>query len=127
MKAFISTITLLLALPSPTSAQSADRTLRGEAYFFLGPIVSNTRYVNVFNPACYGIFSSPPLPDCFFERHERGGINAGFGGEVIGRTGLGMGAEVGYGGQDWSFSGNGIGVGSLNASYHLGQEISQKA
>jgi len=117
MKVPISTIALLLAVPISTSAQSADRTLRGEGYFFLGPIVSNARYE--VNPAYYGVVFPPgQLPADYFLR-PRGGVNAGLGGEVFGRRGFGMGAEVGYAGQDWSFSGNGVGVGSLNASYHF--------
>ncbi len=121
MKTLFAAAALWLVVPTLAAAQSADHSLRGEGYFFIGPLVSNVRYVYVFNPACYGIFGTPgeSLPDCYFEHHEQGGVNTGFGGEVISKMGLGFGAEAGYGGQDWSFSGNGVGVGSLNASYRF--------
>jgi len=119
MKRLIATAALLLLAPSLVSAQNPDHPYRAQGYFFVGPIVSNTRYV--VNPDYYGtVFTSgePLPPDLFF--HERGGANIGFGGEVFVYKGLGVGAEAGYAGPDWSFDGNGaVGVGSIDASYHF--------
>ncbi|MBZ5545458.1 MAG: hypothetical protein LAO07_17560 [Acidobacteriia bacterium] len=61
-------------------------------------------------------FDSLPA-DYFF--HERGGVNAGFGGEVFVQKGLGLGVEFGYAAPEWSFGRIGIGIGSANASYHF--------
>jgi hypothetical protein len=119
MKRLITTATLLAIMPALASAQNADNPSRGQAYFFLAPIVTNTRYV--VNPAYYGVVFTPgePLPaDLNFT--EVGGVNAGFGGEVFAHKGLGLGAEAGYAGPDWSFSGGGaVGVVSIDASYHF--------
>ena len=55
-----------------------------------------------------------------FFSQERGGANIGFGAERFVYKGLGVGAESGYAGPDWSFSGSGaVGVGSIDASYHF--------
>ncbi len=121
MKQLIATAALLLVLPSLARAQEAEHAARGQAYIFLGPIVSNTRYIA--NSAYYGVVFPPgaPLPsDLNFT--EVGGVNAGFGGEIFIHKGLSVGPEFGYAGQDWSFGSNGIGVGSVDASYHFLRE-----
>lgn len=119
MKKLIATVALLPMVPAWMWALDADNPSRGQGYFFIAPIVSNTRYV--FNPAYYGVVFPPgkPLPaDAFF--HERGGANVGFGGEAFVSKGVGLGGEVGYAGPDWSFSGGGaVGMVSTNVSYHF--------
>ncbi len=118
MKKLISTTALLLLIPAWAPAQNADDPHHVQGYFFLGPIVTNSR--NVFNPAYLGVVFPPgePMPADLFT-HERGGATAGFGGEVLVYRGLGVGAEVEYAGPDWSFGRNGMGVGSVDASYHF--------
>ena len=118
MKSFIWVVTLLLMVPAWGSAEEADDPIRGEAYFFIAPIVSNARPFT--NPAYYGVVFHPgePLP-ANLTLYGRGGVNAGFGGDVLIRNGLGVGFEAGYAGQDWSFGANGLGVGSINATYHF--------
>jgi len=122
MKRLIATATLLAIMPALASAQNADQPSHGraQAYVFIAPIVSNTRYV--VNPAYYGVVFHPgdPLPADFYSSRERGGVNAGFGGEVFVHKGLGVGVEFGYAGPDWGFgTGDAVGVGSANASYHF--------
>jgi hypothetical protein len=119
MKRLIGAAALFLMVPAWVSAQIADNSYRVQAYFFLAPIVSNTRYVE--NPIYYGVVPTPgkPLPADFL-LHQRGGVNTGFGGEVFVRKGLGLGGELGYAGPDWSFSGvQAVGVASIDASYHF--------
>ncbi|MBZ5560941.1 MAG: hypothetical protein LAP13_00815 [Acidobacteriia bacterium] len=121
MRKLVATLGLLLLVPAMAPAQEAEHPSRGQGYVFLAPIVSNARYV--FSPACYGVVfppGQPPPADCF--SHKRGGVNAGFGGEVFVYRGLGVGTEFGYAGQDWSFGSNGIGVGSVNGSYHFSRQ-----
>jgi len=113
MKTLIATAALLL-VPSWVSAQNADRPSRGQAYLFIAPIVSNTRYAYrvVFTPG-------PPPMYSYLNFTEVGGVNTGLGGEFL-YQGLGLGFEAGYGGPDWSFSGGGaVGVLSIDASYHF--------
>ncbi len=110
--------TILLLMPTWALAGNGDNPLQPQFYFFTAPIVSNTRYYfNFFaSPACQTI--TPP-PTC--STTARGGNNTGFGGELLERSsGLGVGIELGYGGPNWSFNGNGaVGVGSVNFSYHF--------
>jgi len=120
MKTLIGIIALLLTVPP--LARAGNDPIQGQFYFFTAPIVSNTQYH--FNPqappACYGVFrpGETPPPNCILT--AVGGTNTGFGGEVIGHDGVGVGVELGYAGPDWSFDGNGaIGVGSANATYHF--------
>jgi opacity protein-like surface antigen len=124
MKTFIAQAALFLMVAASVSAQSADHPSQGQGYFFIAPIVSNTRY-DVLNPAYYGVvfpFGQPLPADLYI--NEVGGVNTGFGGEIISKGGLGLGAEAGYAGPDWSFGGGGaVGVGSIDASYHF---LSQK-
>ncbi len=119
MKRLTAILLLLLFVPALGSAQDAEHPSWGQGYVFIGPIVSNSRYV--FSPACYGMVfppGQPPPADCF--SHKRGGVNAGFGGEVFVHRGLGVGPEFAFAGPDWSFStGAAVGVGSVNASYHF--------
>ena len=100
-------------------AQDADSPARAQGYVFIGPIVSNTQYM--LNPAYYGVLfpiGTPPPSNLFF--HQRGGVNAGFGGEFFVRKGLAVGPEFGYAGPDWSFgTGSAVGVGSIDACYHF--------
>lgn len=126
MKKLIATGALLLGVPTLASAQNADNPYRAEGYFFIAPIVSNTR--DSFNPAYYGVVfpDGEPLPANFF-LHVVGGVNTGFGGEVFVSTGLGLGAEVGYAGPDWSFSGGGaVGMVSPDVSYHFFQKKNRR-
>lgn len=130
MNKLISTVALLLMAPACVSAQApaqdTDHPPRGQGYFFVAPIVSNTRYV--FNPAYYGVVFPPgqPLPPDAFS-HQRGGANVGFGGEAFVSQGLGLGAEVAYAGPDWGFSGGGaVGVASGDASYHFFPKMNHK-
>jgi hypothetical protein len=55
-----------------------------------------------------------------------GGSNTGFGGEVLIHKGVGVGVELGYAAPNWSFDGNGVGVGSIDASYHFFGNRSRK-
>jgi hypothetical protein len=126
MKELILTVALLLTAPVLVSGQFGDQTYRGDAYFFIAPIISNAR--QTFNPACYGRVFGFQAPPAYCFSNERGGANAGFGGEVFVHEGLAVGGEAGYGGQDWKFDGNGVGVGSVNASYHfLGRKNHRRA
>jgi hypothetical protein len=119
MKKLIAAAALLLVAPALVWAESPDDPLQGQFYFFTAPIVSNTQYY--FNPAYIGVVFPPgqPVPANYYST-KVGGNNTGFGGEVLVRKGVGVGIELGYAGPDWSFDGNGaVGVGSLDASYHL--------
>ncbi len=127
MKQLIAISAFLVVLSAWLPAQEAEHAARGQAYVFLGPIVSNTRYIA--NPAYNGVVFPPgaPLPpDLNFT--EVGGVNAGFGGEVFIHKGLSMGPEFAFAGPDWSFStGSAVGVGSVNGSYHFfGKEDRRK-
>lgn len=120
MKKLIVVVALFLVAPARVPAQDAGKSSqRAQAYVFIAPIVSNTRYE--VNPAYYrSVFpNADSLPaDYFF--HERGGVNAGFGGQVFVHEGLGVGVEFAYAGPDWGFgTGDAVGVGSANASYHF--------
>jgi hypothetical protein len=128
MKKLIATVALVLTVPPLVRAGYADgNSVQGQFYFFTAPIVSNTQYYA--NPAYYGVVFTPgePVPSNI-NFTKVGGNNTGFGGEVLGRNGVGMGVELGYAGSDWSFSGKGsaIGVGSLDASYHFFGNKSRK-
>jgi hypothetical protein len=95
MKKLIATAALLLIAPALASAQKADKQSQGEGYFFFGPIATDRSY-------------------------RRGGLNTGFGGDLFLYKGLGLGAEVGYANNQWSFSKYGaVGTGSIDMSYHL--------
>jgi hypothetical protein len=122
MRKLIATVALLLSVPSLVRAGNADgNSVQGQFYFFTAPIVSNTQYINVFNP-----------PEPVTTKTKVGGNNTGFGGEVLIGKGidkaLGVGVELGYAGPGWSFDGNGaVGVGSIDASYHfLGKKNRRK-
>jgi opacity protein-like surface antigen len=119
MKRLIAAAGFLFVIPMFAPAQDADGPARAQGYLFIGPLVSNTRYVT--NPAYYGVVFTPGMPfppDLTF--HEHGGVNAGFGGEFFVRKGLAVGPEFAYAGPDWSFStGAAVGVGSFDASYHF--------
>jgi hypothetical protein len=119
MKRLIAAVVLLLMAPALSRAADEGNSLHAQFYFFTAPIVSNTQYT--FNPACIGMVFPPgqPLPaNCNLTRV--GGNNTGFGGEVLGDKGVGVGLEFGYAGPDWSFDGGGaVGVGSLDATYHF--------
>jgi len=115
---FLATI-LWLMPPTLALAGNSDSPVQPQFYFFTAPIVSNARYYfNWAHLSACGSALPPPLSYC--TATARGGTNTGFGGELLGRKGLGVGIELGYGGPDWSFSGVGaFGVGSVNASYHF--------
>jgi len=115
---FFSTIVWLLS-PTLALAGNGDGPVQPQFYFFTAPIVSNTQYY--FNWAHLSACGSAlPPPASYCNTTARGGNDTGFGGELLGRRGFGMGIELGYAGPDWSFSGNGaVGVGSVNGSYHL--------
>ena len=122
MRKLIATVALLLTVPALVRAGNADgNSVQGQFYFFTAPIVSNTQYINVFNP-----------PEPVTTKTKVGGNNTGFGGEVLIGKGidkaLGVGVELGYAGPGWSFDGNGaVGVGSIDASYHfLGKKNRRK-
>jgi hypothetical protein len=108
-----------MVAPVLVLAQGAGQQVRGEGYIFFGPIVSNTQLR--FNPACYTII--PPLnqtypSNCYTQ--ARGGVNAGFGGELFLHKGLSVGVEPAYAGPGWSFNRNeAVGVMSFNGSYHF--------
>ncbi|MGD0223349.1 MAG: hypothetical protein ABSF71_13515 [Terriglobia bacterium] len=119
MKKLIATVAILLMVPTLAPAQNADHPYRAEGYFFIGPIVSNTR--DVFNPAYAGVVftdGEPAPANLFF--HAVGGASTGFGGEAFVSGGLALGGEVGYAGPDWSFSGgSAVGIMSPDVSYHF--------
>jgi len=122
MKKLIATVALVLTVPPLVRAGYADgNSVQGQFYFFTAPIVSNTQYINVFNP-----------PEPVTTKTKVGGNNTGFGGEVLIGKGidkaLGVRVELGYAGPGWSFDGNGaVGVGSIDASYHfLGKKNRRK-
>src|SRR5271157_6565092 len=103
MEKLTATVALLLMAPGMVSAQNTYNPYRAHGYFFIAPIVSNTR--NIFNPAYYGVVFNPgePLPaNLFF--HAVGGASIGFGGEAFVSNGLGLGGELAYAGPDWSFN-----------------------
>ncbi len=120
MKNLTATAALLLLVPALASSQEVDHPSRGQGYIFIGPILSNTRYV--FNPAYAGVVfpnGTPPPSNLFIEK--RGGVNTGFGADFF-HGGLGVGFEAGYAAPDWSFGNNGYngrGVVSIDASYHF--------
>jgi len=117
-KLLFSTI-LLLMPPTLAQAGNGDNLLQPQFYFFTAPIVSNRQYY--FNWAhLTACGNALPPPSSYCTTTARGGTNTGFGGELLGRKGLGVGIELGYGAPDWSFSGDGaVGVGSVNGSYHF--------
>jgi len=119
VKKLIAIIAWFFVMPASASAQDADKPTQVQAYVFIAPIVSNTRYV--VNPAYYGVVfhHGDPLPADFYSSRERGGVNAGFGGEIFVHKGLGVGVEFGYAAPEWRFSRIGVGIGSANASYHF--------
>ena len=122
MKRLIATATLLAIMPALALAQNADQPSHGraQAYVFIAPIVSNTRYE--VNPNYYGVVFRPgdPVPADYYLSRGRGGVNTGFGGQVFVHEGLGVGVEFAYAGPDWGFgTGDAVGVGSANASYHF--------
>jgi len=118
MKELIITIGLLLAVASWGLAQEAVHQSPVEAYFAVGPVLSNSR--TVFTPACSILlpFNQIPPPYCFTTEH--GGSNIAFGGEARVNQGLSAGIELAYAGPDWNIGKNGLGVGSANATYHFG-------
>ena len=118
MRILIATAALLLPVPALARAGNADEnSVQGQFYFFTAPIVSNTRYY--YNPqnttVCYpGVSEPQPCPFTAV-----GGTNTGLGAEVLVRKGVGMGVELGYAGPNWNFDKSGLGVGSVDASYHF--------
>ncbi len=111
MKKLTATAVLFLMAPAWMSAQKADTPGQGEAYIFIGPIVSNTQYMHIFNPPYASLIEQP----------KRGGVNTGFGGDFIYR-GLGVGFEAAYAAPNWSFGtdgDHGRGVVSIDASYYF--------
>ncbi|MGA2611397.1 MAG: hypothetical protein ABSH01_28455 [Terriglobia bacterium] len=120
MKTLIATVALLFTVSPLVRAGNADgNSVQGQFYFFTAPIVSNTQYY--FNRAYSGVVFTPgePVPANYYLTAV-GGNNTGFGGEVLVHKGLGVGVELGYGGPDWSFDGDGaVGVGSIDATYHF--------
>jgi hypothetical protein len=119
MKTIITLAAVLILAPAWAMAQAAEDQYGAQGYFFIGPIVSNTRYV--LNPAYSGtVFPLGEQPPADYNLHEYGGVNAGFGGEALVYKGLGVGAEASYAGADWSFGGGeAVGIGSVDASYHF--------
>jgi hypothetical protein len=91
MKELIATLALLLVAPAAVSAQNPDQKSLGLGYVFIG---AGTRQM---------------------------GPNTGFGGEYIGKSGVGVGAELATAGWNTSTNGNlnWIGLGSANFSYHF--------
>ncbi len=120
MKKLTAIVALFVVTPTWVPAQDAIKsTQKVQAYVFIAPIVSNSRYL--VNPAYYGVVFKPgdPLPADFYLSRERGGVNTGFGGEMFLHKGLGAGVEFGYAAPEWRFGRIGLGVGSANASYHF--------
>ncbi|MFB3922294.1 MAG: hypothetical protein ACE145_11270 [Terriglobia bacterium] len=121
MKKLIAVAAFFIVWPACLSAQEAVKsTQKLQAYVFIGPLVSNARYE--FNPKYYGVVFQPgePPPADLYIRRPRGGVNTGFGGELLVHKGLGVGVEFAYAGPDWRFgTGDAVGVGSANASYHF--------
>jgi hypothetical protein len=95
--------------------------MQGQFYFFSAPIVSNTQYYAnpQASPACYGVLKPGELPPANCTLTAVGGTNTGFGGEVLVRKRVGVGIELGYAGPNWNFDKSGLGVGSVDASYHF--------
>jgi hypothetical protein len=118
MRILIATAALLLTVPTLARAGNADdSSVQGQFYFFTAPIVSNTRYY--YNPqtaaVCYPGLSLPqPCPFTAV-----GGTDTGFGGELLVRKGVGVGVELGYAGPNWNFDKSGLGMGSVDGSYHF--------
>lgn len=95
MKKLPAVLALLLLTPASVWAQSGESPSRGQGYAFIGPLVSDS----------FGL--------------ERGGATAGFGGEMFIHRGLGAGMEFAWAGPHWTFDRNGLGIGSVDASYHF--------
>jgi len=91
MKKVIATAVLLLLVPTLALAQDTVQQPGGQGYVFVGA-------------GTHGM-----------------GLTAGFGGEYIDKSGLGVGLEVGSAGLGTSANGNQniIGVGSADLSYHF--------
>lgn len=100
MKELIATAALLLMAPALASAQEADYQPRGQGYFYFGP-------------------AARVSPTTFFPGAGGVAMTTGLGAEGFIYRGLGVGAEVGYAGPHWSFDSSGMGVGSVDASYHF--------
>jgi opacity protein-like surface antigen len=107
MNKLVMAAALLLMMPAMVPAQNADSPSRGQGYFFAGPVVADPRN------ACELTYQ----PNTYCEK--RTGMTVGFGGEAFVHKGLGVGAEAAYAGRDWSFDKNGLGIGSIDASYHF--------
>ncbi len=91
MKKLIATVALLFMAPALASAQDVDHQYRRQGYVFIGE----------------GVYS---------EDHARYGIShVGGGGEVLLFKGLGVGSELGAMG----WAGEGVGVFSIDPSYHF--------
>jgi hypothetical protein len=125
MKILIATAALLLTVPPLARAGNADdSSVLGQFYLFTAPIVSNTRhyYTAQGTTACYGVVFEPQT--CTFT--AVGGTNTGLGGEILSRKGIGVGVELSYAGPNWNFDSSGLGVGSVDASYHFFGNKSRK-
>ena len=111
---------MLLVAPALVQAQGEGQQVKGEGYVFFGPVVSNLHFG--FNPACDGITGTgvPPTLPAYCYPQSRGGVNAGFGGELFLHKGLSVGVEPAYAAPNWNFNRNeAIGVISVNGSYHF--------
>jgi len=84
-------VALLLTAPAWGRAENADRTIHGQGYLFIGPIATS-----------YG--------------YEGGGLNTGFGGELLLTRDWGVGAELGYVGNS---QGPLLGMGSIDFTNHF--------
>jgi hypothetical protein len=105
-------ILLCLALlmgPTVALAQSTNHPPRAQGYGFFGPLISNLQFVPP---------PGLPLPPGL-KLPKRGGATAGFGGEMFVRKGLGVGLDFAWAGPHWTFDKDGLGVGSLDLSYHF--------
>lgn len=91
MKRLIAMVVLLLMVPASVLAQNTDQKSQGLGYVFIG---GGTRQM---------------------------GLNTGFGGEYVNKSGLGVGAELATAGWDTSANGNPnwIGLGSADFFYHF--------
>ena len=124
MRILIATAALLLTVPALARAGNADdSSVQGQFYFFTAPIVSNTRYYPSPQDTTACIGGGEP-ETCTFT--AVGGTNTGLGGEILSRKGIGVGVELSYAGPNWNFDSSGLGVGSVDASYHFFGNKSRK-
>jgi opacity protein-like surface antigen len=96
MERLIATIALLLMAPAFAPAQNSDNQIHGQGYAFCAPIVTSSSGAS-------------------------GGLNTGFGGELLFGKAFGAGAELGIA----RSNGVNIGIGSIDFSYHILRKDSQ--